>query len=103
VVWHVLSDPVSWGSNIDVVDEEGRERIKVFLFPFDGERTCCQSRTQHKADCRTSVAKGVAELELVLGDGHMDVGLCVIWVVVRELANRVPYPCGLTHMLTVEV
>jgi hypothetical protein len=42
VVWHVLSDPVSWGSNIDVVDEEGRERIKVFLFPFDGERTCCQ-------------------------------------------------------------
>jgi hypothetical protein len=61
------------------------------------------SRTQHKADCRTSVAKGVAELELVLGDGHMDVGLCVIWVVVRELANRVPYPCGLTHMLTVEV
>jgi hypothetical protein len=43
VVWHVLSDPVVVeGSNIDVVDEEGRERIQAFLFPFDGERTCCQ-------------------------------------------------------------
>jgi hypothetical protein len=91
LVWHVLSDSVVVEGSIDVVDEEGRERIQAFLFPFDGESDVLPVvELNIKLTVNHCVAIGVAELELVLGDGHghMDVGLCVIWVVVAGASEQ---------------